>query len=334
VEKKVSGNTTTVEYRYDAGGRRVQKIKGADTTRYVYDGLKVAIEQVNSNTPLLYFNDFSAVGGMLARYDGSSQEAKISRVYAYDVIGNVVGYLESDMPYGYGTGTSFVQEAFGNVLSGSQCGYHLTTKEYDSDSKLYYFKARWYDPEIGLFVRKDPTDYMYPYIYCDNNPINEIDPSGESPSELFGCHLTPEIVVGGFWLQLPPRFGFCVYDRGTAKPGSREEVLGIRVPSASYSPGDPCVIIFTPIGEQWVIPFVQWVRIRRVIICWLCGEVVLAKKFHYWRPTGEEYTKKEPTLRQVGSNCEEVMSEGEITGDFHCQARAPDGRITTRPIQR
>jgi RHS repeat-associated protein len=180
VEKKVSGNTTTVEYKYDAGGRRVQKVKGGDTTRYVYDGLKVAIEQVNNNNPLLYFNHFSAVGGMLARYDGSSEEAKISRVYACDVIGNVVGYLESDMPYAYGTGTSFVQEAFGNVLSGSQAGYHLTTKEYDPDSELYYFNARWYDAQIGRFLSKSlyPAYWEHPYIMSHNNPLYYIDPSG------------------------------------------------------------------------------------------------------------------------------------------------------------
>jgi RHS repeat-associated protein len=197
VEKKVSGNTTTVEYNYDAYGRRVQKVKGADTTRYVYDGLKVAIEQVNSNTPLLYMNDSSAVGGMLARYDGSSEEAKIARVYAYDAIGNVMGYVESDMPYGYGTGTSFVQEAFGNVLSGSQSGYHLTTKEYDPDSGLYYFFARWYDPELGRFISKSPLRSYeeQPYVYCEDNPVYLTDPTGLSYASFY-CEMI-EIAVNG-----------------------------------------------------------------------------------------------------------------------------------------
>jgi RHS repeat-associated protein len=181
VEKKVSGNTTTVEYKYDANGRRVQKVKDGNTTRYVYDGLKVAIEQVNNNNPLLYFNDFSAVGGMLARYNAASADPKVSRVYAYDVIGNVVGYLESDMPYGYGTGTSFVQEAFGNVRSGSQAAYHLTTKEYDADSELYYFNARWYDSESGRWLSKETLSVIDRYDFCINNPVSFVDKDGLAP---------------------------------------------------------------------------------------------------------------------------------------------------------
>ena len=59
------GDTTTVEYNYNGFGRRVQKVKDGTTTRDVYDGLKVAIEQEGNNDPILYMNGFAAVGGML-----------------------------------------------------------------------------------------------------------------------------------------------------------------------------------------------------------------------------------------------------------------------------
>ena len=52
---------------------------------------------------------------------------------------------------------SYDQDAFGNVLEGSADGYHLTTKQFDSDIGLYYFGARWYDPELGRFTQKDPA---------------------------------------------------------------------------------------------------------------------------------------------------------------------------------
>lgn len=44
---------------------------------------------------------------------------------------------------------------------------------------LYYYGARYYDPEIGRFITEDPiqdgTNY---YIYCYNNPLKYTDPDG------------------------------------------------------------------------------------------------------------------------------------------------------------
>lgn len=71
-------------------------------------------------------------------------------------------------------------EAFGNVLSGSQSGYHLTTKEYDGDSGLYYFNARWYSTSVGRFleVAPMPPSLEHPYSFSGQNPIYFVDPSG------------------------------------------------------------------------------------------------------------------------------------------------------------
>ena len=55
----------------------------------------------------------------------------------------------------------------------------FTGKEYESDVKLYYFAARYYDPYIGRFVSRDPAgDGLNWYIYTENNPLKYIDPSG------------------------------------------------------------------------------------------------------------------------------------------------------------
>jgi len=56
---------------------------------------------------------------------------------------------------------------------------------YESKLGLYVMRARMYNPTIGRFLSKDPMqvgsdalDYN-PYIYCGNNPVNRIDPSGK-----------------------------------------------------------------------------------------------------------------------------------------------------------
>ena len=63
--------------------------------------------------------------------------------------------------------------------------HKFTGQELDSESGLYYYGARYYDPEIGRFISPDSIvqDYTNPqslnrYSYCRNNPIILTDPSG------------------------------------------------------------------------------------------------------------------------------------------------------------
>ena len=57
---------------------------------------------------------------------------------------------------------------------------------YDTETKLYFLKTRYYDPEIGRFITIDGIEYLDPesvnglnlYAYCGNDPVNRIDPNG------------------------------------------------------------------------------------------------------------------------------------------------------------
>ena len=42
----------------------------------------------------------------------------------------------------------------------------FTGKEIDEDSGLYYFLARYYDPETGRFLSEDPKPNLNVYVYC------------------------------------------------------------------------------------------------------------------------------------------------------------------------
>ena len=58
----------------------------------------------------------------------------------------------------------------------------FTGKEYESDVKLYYFAARYYDPYIGRFTQRDPIgDGINWYAYAANNPMKFVDPTGLRP---------------------------------------------------------------------------------------------------------------------------------------------------------
>ena len=59
--------------------------------------------------------------------------------------------------------------------------YLFAGREFDSETGLYYSRARYYDPDMGRFLSTDPLGYadgMNLYAYVRNNPINSADALG------------------------------------------------------------------------------------------------------------------------------------------------------------
>ena len=56
----------------------------------------------------------------------------------------------------------------------------FTGKEFDADSNLYYFAARYYDSYIGRFTQRDPIGGGVNW-YTYNNPLKYTDPNGKEP---------------------------------------------------------------------------------------------------------------------------------------------------------
>ena len=59
--------------------------------------------------------------------------------------------------------------------------YAYTGREFDTD-ELYYYRARYYDPQIQRFISEDPigfasSDFNF-YRYVENSPVNFVDPTG------------------------------------------------------------------------------------------------------------------------------------------------------------
>ncbi len=60
--------------------------------------------------------------------------------------------------------------------------FKFNGKELDEETGLYYYGARYYTPEVGVWLSVDPLSDKYPSIssfaYCLNNPVKLIDPDG------------------------------------------------------------------------------------------------------------------------------------------------------------
>jgi RHS repeat-associated protein len=114
----------------------------------------------------------------------------IRQMYEYNAFGEIVQVLDEEgapIP---------INEAITNP-------YTFTGREYDPETGLYYYRARYYDSSLGRFLQEDPIlslhsskmvvtisplflaltfpkglEEFHPYIYVTNDPINRIDPTG------------------------------------------------------------------------------------------------------------------------------------------------------------
>jgi RHS repeat-associated protein len=166
---------TTVTYKYDALGRRVQRSpSNGSAVNFVNDGQEVIEDRDTSGTSLIRYLNGPGIDNKVRQKDQSSGATYYfhgdqvnSTVMLTDTSGNVAEQI-SYSPFGETTGSTL-----------TRFGY--TGRERDSSTGLNYYRARWYDPEIGRFISEDPIGLgggINPYSYVENDPIGAWDPMG------------------------------------------------------------------------------------------------------------------------------------------------------------
>ncbi|MBI3852883.1 MAG: hypothetical protein HY298_21725 [Verrucomicrobia bacterium] len=81
--------------------------------------------------------------------------------------------------------SGFGREQYKEPTSAFQVSNRYTGQVLDEDTGLYYYNARYYDPELGRFIQPDSMvpgaanpQNLNRYSYVNNNPLNLTDPSG------------------------------------------------------------------------------------------------------------------------------------------------------------
>lgn len=183
-------NGVVTRFKYDAYGRRIQKASGGTTTNYLLDGDVTLVELDGSMTAQRTYSYWPGTDRPHA-----VKTAGNVYTYLYEEPGNVVALANASGtlvntyqydPWGVDLGTtSSVAQPF-----------RYTGRELDSETGLYYYRARYYDPAMARFVSEDPIGIaggINGYAYVDNAPADLLDPTGTS-----GCRptQTPGTVFG------------------------------------------------------------------------------------------------------------------------------------------
>src|SRR6185503_5124846 len=109
----------------------------------------------------------------LARED----QAGALSYYHADGLGSIVANTDS-----VGSVSSRIgYDPWGNIESGTPTSYGFTGREWDGETGLWYYRARYYDARTGRFVSEDPIGFGGGgnfFTYVNNRPQSLTDPLG------------------------------------------------------------------------------------------------------------------------------------------------------------
>ncbi len=178
----------SASYKYDPFGRRIEKNVNGAITKYLYDEEDILLEYDGNNQIVARYTHGPRIDEPLSIADGQSYyyhtDARGSIIAITDSAGNVVQRYEYD--------------SFGNIVSTLDPNfiqpYTYTAREYDPESGLYFYRARYYDAKVGRFISEGPIlrqrilivpllrqrllkipSLLNSYIYSRYNPVNRSD---------------------------------------------------------------------------------------------------------------------------------------------------------------
>ena len=159
-----------VSYSYNGDGIRYGKTVNGVTTRHVWDGANITADITGAE------KTFYARGTGLIFSEANGQK----QYYAFNGHGDTVSVTDAqgNLLQGYD------YDAFGNEKGTAQTisnPFRYCGEYYDGETGLIYLRNRYYAPESGRFTQEDPVrDGLNWFIYCNNNPIMNVDVNGYS----------------------------------------------------------------------------------------------------------------------------------------------------------
>ncbi|CRX37706.1 RHS repeat-associated core domain-containing protein [Estrella lausannensis] len=185
----------TLRFRYDGAGRLIEFSDGENTTHYRYDETNRRISKQTEGKKEIRFiyqgqNELGTHDeeGEIRILGGTAQGAEIGSSIAiekegkvlcpvHDHNGNICCLIDAETG---STAATYRYSAFGEPIhaEGTSISWGFSSKRKDAESGLIFFGRRYYDPESGRFISKDPLgdrDGPNLYAYVANNPLMYVD---------------------------------------------------------------------------------------------------------------------------------------------------------------
>jgi RHS repeat-associated protein len=167
----LDGGTELARFAYDGYGRRAQKTT-ATTRSYVYDGVDIVEERVGATTTRTVHGP--GIDQPLASIDGTGTVSYYLANHLGSIVQQTDGSASVTLTRQY--------DPFGVPLQGAgTSGYAFTGREWDAETSLYYYRARYYAAETSRFLSEDAAGLGHGptlYAYVGNAPNGFRDPSG------------------------------------------------------------------------------------------------------------------------------------------------------------
>ncbi|MDC3379396.1 polymorphic toxin-type HINT domain-containing protein, partial [Planctomycetota bacterium] len=194
VEDKASGDSIAT-YLYDVDNRRTRKtvyaLGGAiaEETDFLYRGWQVCEEReaTTGDVTTTYVYGPRGLDDACQVQRTSSHSLGLGTLYLHqDIRGNVVAVTENAVVVERRT-----YDDYGNAVDDAKQGvvastvgnpYGFQGRRIDTETELYYFRNRYYEPATGRFLQRDaiwdPPNLGNQYAFVGNSPISNMDPSG------------------------------------------------------------------------------------------------------------------------------------------------------------
>ena len=185
--------TVNIGFTYDVDGLRTSKnVHNVDLEhKYYYVGNRLQYETIGDSSALWYFYDADGnpSGIRYKDHNGTVNDYYFVCNWRGDVIQiyNAAGELVSTYDY----------DAWGKVTENATSADTQNITEtnpiryrgyyYDTETRLYYLKSRYYDPATRRFLNEDSqlnfcnVNGCNMFTYCNNNPVLFSDPTGHIP---------------------------------------------------------------------------------------------------------------------------------------------------------
>ena len=209
VTRMDAGETKVVSFKYDPFGRRIEKkveeLEGKDrdsvVTTYVYDNEDVILA-VRSGFEGDGDREYESRDKKREQPADRHQHEEVTRYlhgpgideplaieqkgalsfYQADGLGSITTLTDTNgrVVQSYDYSSFGIPKHLGDHVKQP---YTYTGREWDSETGLYFYRARYYDPVAGRFIAKDPIGFaggdVNLYAMTRNNPVNLVDPSGK-----------------------------------------------------------------------------------------------------------------------------------------------------------